>query len=70
MDVGKTLCALLQFAYEDGLGGVAGYPLDARETAIDAEEAIGKPLNRRAVKRMVKCINREYKRGRVTKIKA
>lgn len=70
MDVGKTLCALLQFAYEDGLEGVAGYPLDARETAIVAEEAIGKPLNHREIKRMVKCVNRAYKRGRAEKIKA
>lgn len=70
MDIGKTLCALLQFAYEDGLEGVAGYPMDARATAIAAEEAIGKPLNHREINRMVKCVNRAYKRGKAERIKA
>ena len=50
--------------------GVAGYPMDASATAIAAEEAIGKPLNHREIKRMVKCVNRAYKRGRAEKIKA
>lgn len=70
MDIGKTLCALLQFAYEDGLEGIAGYPMDARATAIAAEETIGKPLNHREIKCMVKCVNRAYKRGRAERIKA
>lgn len=70
MDIGKTLCALLQFAYEDGLEGVTGYPLDAKAEAIASEKAMGKPLNRRAVKRMIKCINREYTHGKAARIKA
>ena len=45
MDVGKMLCALLQFAYEDGLEGVAGYPLDVKAETVAAEEVTGKQLN-------------------------
>ena len=70
MDVGKMLCALLQFAYEDGLKGVAGYPLDVKAETVAAEEVTGKQLNHREIKRMVKCVNRAYKRGRAERIKA
>ncbi len=65
MNIAKGICALLDFAYQDGLNGIAGYPLDADATASAAEKALGSPINREAVKRAVELLNREYERGRV-----
>ncbi len=63
MNVGGYACALLQYAFEDGLEGAAGYPLDAKKTTIATEKSIGVSLNPWAARRIVKILNQEYKRG-------
>lgn len=59
MNIGGILCYLLNCAYQDGMEGAAGYPLDTKKI-VGVED---RTLSRRAIAEFARLINQEYNRG-------